>query len=246
VVESKIALRILGGWGVASAVLADWVDSLAGEFDVQLVEIPDLQVGEYLSPEERNRRLLQSAPAQAYWLGWSLGGAIALDLAAQVPTAVRGVITLGTNPCFVAREGWPGMDAKTFDAFSKAYQQDARKTLQRFAALQVSGANDPRTQLRLVRANLQPPEAVLADLLSLLALNRCKLVEQLEVPLLSILAADDALVPAKVAQKLAGLGSRVRAEIICSASHMLFQDQPLTLRESVRDWIELQEAKYAR
>lgn len=244
--ESKISLRVISGWGVAPAILHTWLETLPPHFDIQTVDIPDLTAGQRLSVDERCEQLLQSAPDNTYWLGWSLGGAIALDLAAYSPETVRGVITLATNPCFVAQSDWPGMDREQFEAFLHSYQVNAAKTLQRFASLQIAGAQDSRAQLRELKSHLLEPLPVLSDLLELLAVDRRELVKDLRVPLVSLLATDDALVPPRVAQSLAGLGANVRAEIICQASHLLFQDQPATVTESLVDWISLQELKHAR
>lgn len=244
--ETNISLRIISGWGVAPAILNTWLETLPPHFDVQTVDIPDLAAGQCLSTADRCESLLKNASDHTYWLGWSLGGAIALDLAAQAPESVRGVITLATNPCFVAQPNWPGMESEQFEAFLQAYQQNPAKTLQRFASLQISGAQDSRAQLRELKSHLLEPQTVLSDLLELLAVDRRELVKGLTVPLVSLLATEDALVPARVAQNLASLGANVRAEIICQASHLLFQDQPATLTESLVDWIRLQELKYAR
>jgi len=244
--SSAIALRVVSGWGISATVLEGWLTQLPSRFDIQVVEIPDLNELRLLSATERTEAMLAGQPQGAYWLGWSLGGALVLDLAAQRPDAVRGAITLATNPCFVGQPEWPGMDRAVFENFLKAYQDTPAKTLQRFAALQVDGAHNPRAQLRELKTHLLAPSAVLADLLELLALDRRELLKNLKVPVLSLLATSDALVPAVAGQKLAALNKELRVELICGASHLLFQDKPEVLLEAIVNWVGQQELSYAR
>lgn len=235
--DARPSLAVLGGWGVSPEILSPWLETLEESVDIHRVDIPDLDAGQLLSVEERSGRLLQSAPSNSYWLGWSLGGAIALDLASCSPQSIRGVITLATNPCFVAQSNWPGMETHTFASFLQAYREIPAKTLQRFASLQVSGAAEPRAQLRELKANLLEPQVVLAQLLELLAIDRREQLNHLAVPALFMLADSDALVPAEVAKVLGPQFSMIDLSLIESASHLLFQDQPEQLSASVLAWI---------
>jgi len=241
-----LKLRVISGWGVAPTILQDWLQLMPARFEVELVDIPDLAKGALLPAAQRAQQLLAGQPKDAYWLGWSLGGLLALDLAAHEPESVRGVITLASNPCFVAQPDWPGMDTELFQNFLNAYREMPAKTLQRFAALQINGAHDPRGQLRELKRQLLEPAPVLAELLELLAVDRRDWVQNSNLGLLCLFATADALVPAAVAQKMAALNPQLRAELICGASHLLFQDKPEVLLESVVNWIEQQESDYAR
>ena len=249
--DARPSLAVLSGWGVSPELLRPWLATLEASLDIHVVDIPDLDTpdlnphdlesAQLLSVDQRSERLLQSAPANSYWLGWSLGGAIALDLASYSPQSVRGVITLATNPCFVAQDGWPGMEADTFANFLQAYGEMPAKTLQRFASLQVSGAVEPRTQLRELKAKLLNPQPLLAELLELLAIDRRQSLGGLEVPALMVLADSDALVPAELGEALSAQFPEVQLSRVAAASHLLFQDQAEQLREEVLNWISLQE-----
>lgn len=230
-------LAVLSGWGISAELLRPWLRDFDSEIKITLVDLPDLSVDRLLSVSERCQQLLASAPSDSYWLGWSLGGAVAIDLAQQAPASVAGVITLATNPCFVDQPAWPGMQPETFDSFLQAYAENPAKTLQRFASLQTAGAVEPRPQLRLLKAALLEPQSVLADLLELLAIDRREGVANLEVPMLSILAQSDALVPASVKTSLAGLSPNVEVTEVGLAGHLVFQDQPELLRRLIMDWL---------
>jgi len=241
-VARRPCIAVIGGWGVSPELLRPWVASLESFADTRIVDIPDLQTGQILGAAQRSEHLLAAAPEGSYWLGWSLGGAIALDLASQAASAVNGVITLATNPCFVAQADWPGMASETFASFVHSYREAPAKTLQRFASLQVGGSREPRAQLRDLKASLLEPEPLLADLLDLLAVDRRGLLVDLEVPLLSLLADSDTLVPAQLAVALKAESASVDVHQVKGASHLLFQDQPAELKAAVQQWIEAKEA----
>ncbi len=240
--NARPSLAVLGGWGVSPELLRPWLATLESSLDIRVVAIPDLEAGQLLTLEDRSERLQQSAPENSYWLGWSLGGAIALDLANQFPDEVKGVITLATNPCFVAQTDWPGMQPTIFADFLQAYRSNPQRTLQRFASLQVAGAVEPRTQLRELKAKLLNPERLLAELLELLAIDRRESLSALEVPTLMMLADSDALVPAELGEALCAQFPEVQLSRVAASSHLLFQDQAEQLRTDVLSWISLQES----
>lgn len=238
-------LGVIGGWGVKPDLLKPWLNSLADLFDIQVVEIPDLGAAKALSRKQRNAELLAQLPSGSYWLGWSLGGAIALDLAADAPDAVAGVITLATNPSFVGQPHWPGMPVETFVSFANSYKEDAAKTLQRFASLQVAGACDPRSQLRELKAALVQPQAVLSNLLELLAEDRRDQLLALKPALLMLLADADALVPPSLYEVLSAATAAcatAKVSLVNGASHLLFQDQPEQLTAQIEAWYRKLEA----
>ena len=49
-------------------------------------------------------QLASQLPANCVLMGWSLGGMLAMHLAARYPQQVKGVITLATNAKFVATD----------------------------------------------------------------------------------------------------------------------------------------------
>lgn len=80
--------------------------------------------------------------------GWSLGGQLATVLVDQIQKQhglEKVLITLGSNPCFVANDTWPmAMDQSTFQQFKQSFEQDAISTLKSLAIWCVRAQQPPK------------------------------------------------------------------------------------------------------
>lgn len=144
-------LILLPGWGLGVSPLEPLAAALQGldeHLNVEIEPLPELDssdVQEWL--DDLDERIPQDV-----WLGgWSLGGMLASELAARRDERCCGLLTLASNPSFVAHEQWPSaMPGETFDAFLAGCQADPRLTLKRFSLLCAQGAQDPRGMSRLL------------------------------------------------------------------------------------------------
>ncbi|MFT6916704.1 MAG: pimeloyl-[acyl-carrier protein] methyl ester esterase [Motiliproteus sp.] len=235
-------LVLLHGWGMTSGIWQSWLPALEAEFQVLIIDLPGLgssffegdkpytltalaeQILAYSQP------LLQQQPA--IWLGWSLGGIVAAQIADQYPEQAAGLVTIATNPCFVERPDWPeAMAPETFEAFQDALGTHTLKTLKRFAMLQGQGDPDPRQLLRslkAVTAESLSSASRLEESLALLATDYRPLFAGLSLPRLFLYGTEDALVPAAVAHStLLSAHSR----LIANAGHLPF----ITAEHAVTD-----------
>ena len=110
-------LVLLHGWAMHSGVFQPLVDALAAHFECWLVDLPGHGRSDAFLPLEREsvtEALLAQVP-NAFWLGWSLGGLIALEAALRAPQRVRGLIEIASSPRFVRGPDWPfAVDAAVF------------------------------------------------------------------------------------------------------------------------------------
>jgi pimeloyl-[acyl-carrier protein] methyl ester esterase len=156
----------------------------------------------------------QTPPAP--WLGWSLGGLLALHAAATRPAQANALIMLCSTPCFVRADEWPhGMDVEVFRKFETGLQADVHGTIERFLALETLGCERAVAELRSLRAEAfahgDPAPGALADGLHLL--ETCDLrasLPALRVPSLWIGARRDRLVDHRAVAAAAAMtpGSR--------------------------------------
>ena len=159
-------------------------------------------------------------------IGWSLGGQLATLLANQIQKKYaeqKVLITLASNPCFVAHADWTtAMPVETFMQFKQSFEQDAISTLKRFGLLVCQGASSAKKDFVAMQKLIRPqPIALLRQGLQLLEqLNLVELYENYQGRQLHVFAEHDALVPYQVVQKTKDLAaSNLSVVSIDGASH---------------------------
>lgn len=237
-------LVMLHGWGLNAGVWQNVVARLSPHFRLHLVDLPGYGRSEgfpAMSVEEMVANLLPFAPAQAVWLGWSLGGLVASSLALQHPQRVRGLITVASSPCFTAQEEWPGIKPETLSNFQQQLSEDFQRTVERFLALQTLGTTTARQdarQLKSVVLSLPAPEvSVLQGGLEILrTVDLREKMQGLAVPLLRMYGALDGLVPRKIASLLDEQWPQSSSVIIEKAAHAPFISHPEDFCQQLLDF----------
>ena len=148
-------LLMLHGWATQGTVFLPLATALAEHFRVTLLDLPGhgaSVAGAGLSLETALSGLgqtLQTLDLQRpHLLGWSLGGQLALALAARQPASLGRLVLIASTPCFVARPDWPaGMAPADFARFAEDLLADPAGLVKRFLALQ--SLDDPRARLSL-------------------------------------------------------------------------------------------------
>lgn len=176
--------------------------------------------------------LLARAPERAVWVGWSLGGLLALEAARRAPERVARLILLGTTPRFVATGDQAcGMAADTLGQFMAGLAQDRALTLQRFLALQAVGAEGAReVRARLGQAVAESPPAAEAALRAGLAILRdtdlSASLHGLGRPVHVLLGDRDRIVPPCVADMYRQALPQAEIHIQAGAGHAPFLHAP--------------------
>ncbi|MCM2332225.1 MAG: alpha/beta fold hydrolase [Pseudomonas sagittaria] len=233
-------LILLPGWGLGPAALQPLVDALNGlGLPTELAELPALTSSD---PEAWLNELDARLPADCWLGGWSLGGMLAAALAARRGARCRGLLTLASNACFVARAGWPSaMDEETFAAFRAGCASDAAATLKRFAMLCAQGCLDARALGRQLQQGLPAQDAaqLLAGLDVLAALDNRAALASFAGPQLHLLAEGDALVPSAAAATAALLALLPAGEVdvLEGSGHALVLEQPQALAALLAEFI---------
>ncbi|AFL73738.1 pimeloyl-ACP methyl ester esterase BioH [Thiocystis violascens] len=186
---------------------------------------------------------LDAAPEQAVWLGWSLGGLVALAAALRAPKRVAGLVLLTATPRFVRAADWtPAMPETTLDQFHQELAADPAATLARFLALQVRGSDSAREVLRTLREALAsqpaPNPAALSLGLDLLRDEDLRgRLPDLRCPALWLFGDHDALVPAKVAERIEILMPGARTQLIAGAAHAPHLSHPVETARAIRSFL---------
>lgn len=159
-------------------------------------------------------------------MGWSLGGQLATLLTQQLQQQYaeqKTLITLASNPCFVAQPNWStAMPQETFKQFKLSFQQDAVATLKRFGFLVCQGADSAKKDFIQMQKLIKPqPISLLEQGLVLLEqLNLTKTLAHYTGRQLHVFAQHDALVPCEIIQNMQQLlTENVKFVSIEHASH---------------------------
>lgn len=202
-------LVMLHGWAMHGGVLQPLVEALAAQCTMYVVDLPghgySRDCGLPLEPHACAAAIADVTPP-ALWLGWSLGGLIALTAALDMPQQVHGLAMLCATPKFVRGEGWPhGGDASLVQQLAADLETDYDATIERFLALEAMGSDDPRAELRHLRALVfargEPDVRVLQEGIRILQdSDRRASLPELGLPSAWIAGHRDRLVPSQAMQ----------------------------------------------
>src|SRR5690606_18301325 len=97
--------------------------------------------------------LERSLPDKVTLIGWSLGGMLAVALAARAPNKIARIITLAANTKFVASADYvDAMPLVTNRQFNKSFAADPEATLKLFNGLLAQGDANERGLLKSLRS----------------------------------------------------------------------------------------------
>jgi pimeloyl-[acyl-carrier protein] methyl ester esterase len=239
------ALVLIHGWALHGGVFAPLVARLAPHFQLHLVDLP----GHGHSRDDATPltlpavvRAIAAATPPAVWLGWSLGGLVALHGAATLPQ-VRGLAMLAASPRFVRGDGWPhAVDAPLLAQLGRDLADDYPGTLDRFLALDLRGAGADHASLRPLRADLlargAPAPRALHEGLALLERSDLRrALPALRVPSLWLAGGRDRLVPAAGMQQAALATPGAAARTLAGAGHAPFLSQAEQVADALQRFV---------
>ncbi len=137
-------------------------------------------------------------PADALWVGWSLGGLLAAALLAQVPPP-RGLVLLGVGPRFCHPEG---VTPDELGRFRRAFARDPLAAWRHFLRWQLQGEPAPGDALRRLRGLIgDSPRAAVpvlaAGLAQLAELDLRPTLQRAAHPLWQVAGSHDPLLAAE-------------------------------------------------
>lgn len=214
-------ILLITGWGGGAELLKPLHDALEQKgYLVQRINIFNALDNEVLQQH------VELAVKFDVIVGWSLGGQLATLLVNQIQLQYdeqKLLITLASNPCFVAQTNWTtAMPVESFMQFKQSFEQDAITTLKRFGLLVCQGANSAKKDFLAMQKLIRPQAiALLRDGLQLLEqLNLVGLYENYQGRQLHVFAEHDALVPYQVVQNMQNLAAKNLTVVsIDDASH---------------------------
>ncbi len=233
----RVPLVLLHGWGMNAGVWDGLPEALTQRFEPIALDLPG-HGGAPFSAEQwsldrwakaclkqAEARLADGAQSGAVWLGWSLGGLIALQAARLAPKRIGALVLMSATPRFVRAVDWQvAMPEGTLAQFHAGLLADPSGTLERFLALQVRGSDDARSLLRRLRAGMAerpaPDAAALERGLELLREEDLRgPLPDIRPPSLWLFGERDTLVPAAAAARVALLMPEAEVRVLQGAAH---------------------------
>jgi pimeloyl-[acyl-carrier protein] methyl ester esterase len=161
-------------------------------------------------------------------LGWSLGGQIALDLAAAVPGSVDRLVLVATTPRFAASADWPyGMPATAIEKMATQLKTNYKRTVNDFLELQVRGSVASEKVLADLQASLfahgeAHPKSLVTGLTTLENSDLRPMLHQVRAPTLVIAGQYDRVTLPSASRALAEALPDARYIEIRRAAHAPF------------------------
>ena len=233
-------LVMIHGWAMHAGIFAGFARALEPHFRLHLVDLPGHGYSRddagSLDPAECARRIAAETP-RAIWLGWSLGGLVAMRAALDEPASARGLVLISSSPRFVIGDGWTsGVAPSVFAEFGAGLADDYRGTIERFLALETLGSEHARAELRALKADVfahgEPAMSALTDGLRVLDASDFRAeLSRIRVPSLWIAGRRDRLVDADAMRWAAAqTGGRY---VECNSGHAPFLGHADALAETI-------------
>jgi pimeloyl-[acyl-carrier protein] methyl ester esterase len=242
------SLVLLHGWSLSGAAFSE----LAGLLNDFRVLIPDLPGHGHSSPPT-TATLPALADDLTVWLaavatfpvflgGWSLGGMIAMELAARREIPIDRLLLLATTPRFTTAADWPhGLPAGQVRALRRDLVQRFETTLADFLALAFAIGEIDAARLRAihafaVRPGGLPDRVTAAALLDLLAgQDQRELPPRIGCPALVVHGTLDRVAPVAAGRVLAASLPRGRLQELADTGHAPCWTRPAAVAHAVRE-----------
>ncbi|MBW3697635.1 pimeloyl-[acyl-carrier protein] methyl ester esterase [Vibrio sp. T187] len=226
-------LVLVHGWGMNGAVWQQTVETLEPHFTLHVVDLPGYGHSAQTHAsnlEEIAQRLIEDAPKNAIWVGWSLGGLVATHMALHHADFVSKLVTVASSPKFAAEKPWRGIQPNVLTAFTEQLVEDFQTTIERFMALQAMGSPSARQDVKQLKhavlsRPLPNPDSLLAGLNMLAKVDLRERLPQISVPMLRLYGRLDGLVPLKVAKDLEKAVPDTEQYIFSQSSHAPFMTE---------------------
>jgi pimeloyl-[acyl-carrier protein] methyl ester esterase len=242
-----LPLVFIHGWGLNSAVWQPSVEALKENFEVITIDLPGFgeNIEHTLSPYSliEVAKLVQQAVAKpAVYIGWSLGGLVASEIALAYPQQVKALVTVASSPCFVERDNWAGIKPEVLALFHRQLAEDTAKTINNFLKIQAMGSPHLRHDIKLLRELVMqfsmPTKSTLDESLQLLeTVDHRESLVKISMPYLRLYGKLDGLVPRKAVKSINELSPRSDVVIFEQASHAPFISHPKEFHHALVAWL---------
>lgn len=241
-------LVLLHGWGFNGEVWNEILTPLLNfGFRIHIVDLPghghssDLILSATI--EDWAAAVCEVVPRGAIWIGWSLGGMVALAAATLNHNVINALIIVGASPRFVNDNDWQAsLPPKLLLDFENLLRNNWQATLSRFLALQVLSNHNQQVMRHLRSLIFAHPPDINALHVGLTILQHTDLrlkLSQITCDTLVLLGERDTLVPVAIANDLAQLKPNWKIRVLMNAGHLPFVTHQTEFIKIIKDWLAL-------
>ena len=242
-------LVLLHGWSLSGCAFSELAGHLAG-FRLLLPDLP----GYGHSPPAVTVTLSALADDLAAWLdavvpgplrlgGWSLGGMVALELAARAPLRYERLLLLATTPRFTVAADWPhGLPVGQVRALRRNLERRFEATLGDFFTLSFADGEADAGRLREIRrfavrpGGLPDRDAAAAGLDLLAGQDQRRLLPNITCPTLVLHGTLDRVTPVGAGQALAAALPHGTLREFAGAGHAPLWTRPQAVAAALREF----------
>ena len=187
--------------------------------------------------------VIEELPPQAVYIGWSFGGLVAQSIAARYPNRISRLIGIGTTPCFIETDDWPGFPATGFSAILDALFKKgntAKDFLKMFYESEFDNINPKSANYCEVQKLCAQPSTISNELLSKRiaicdATDLRGLFKSILCPVDFILGNQDNNIPKEAFVKIKELNLKVKIHEIQGCGHAPFWTHPSEFNQILRN-----------
>jgi pimeloyl-[acyl-carrier protein] methyl ester esterase len=241
---------LIHGWTLSGAVFHEMAALLGRDHRVLMPDLPghggsspasDISL-EKMAADLRSWFDLV-APAPHLVCGWSLGGMVALNLAAEAGLRPKGLVLMATTPRFTNTQDWSfGLPASEVRLLDRNLGRDFKKTLGQFFTRMFAGECMAPERLRTIRKfaiynqALPEPSAARGLLKVFSDQDQRGLLKDVVCPALVIHGTDDQITPAGAGRFLADTVAQSSLVEYPATGHAPFLSRPSEVASAIRSF----------
>jgi len=230
---------LLHGWGFHGDVWKSVTTRLIKNYRVTCVDLPGYGRSQHApgnrmaeTLDEITTAVAKNVPDKAAWVGWSLGGLLALNQSINNPESINKLILIASSPQFTQADDWNCAIAEEhLQRFNEELEHDYQGIITRFLSLQAQGCPDAKEQIRTLQAEIfkhgHPSVDTLRNGLTLLQQTRLRSkLPTINIPTLIIAGKRDRLVPPAAIEATQRALINATSFFINNAGHAPFLSHP--------------------
>lgn len=227
--SSSLHLCLLHGWAANGHIFDSFAAKLPAHWHISTPHLPghgDTPLHGAFSIDAAAEQIAAGLPERSVLFGWSLGGLVALHIAARYPEKVSHLVLCASFAKFLAADGYPeGLKQPALAKMIVLFEQDYPKYMRQFIELQLLHTPERAEIMEAVLPDMVKhgtPQALSAALDALSAADARALLPDLAMPVWLVYGGKDTITPLRMGKYLARQLPQAQLSVFDKAAHAPF------------------------